>query len=146
MKLSYSLMIALFAAGCAANPAAPPDGPAPSTDAISMAPAGDSNGDLAVGDVLVAGGAVDDAAEVATSLTEDLRRCPGHGAPRTRTEMTVSAKIGPQGEVRFAKPEGGFELPGEVVRCITSQVAAAQFAPPRGQDPTVIIPIALSYR
>lgn len=142
--------LVLLAVGCASSPAAPLDGAVAAPPAVAV-PAGPtvgevSNGDVYVGPVQVAGGDVEDASEVANSLTEDLRRCPGQGHPRTRSELTVSAKIGPQGEVRFAKPEGGFELPGEVVRCITGHVASAQFAPPRGQDPTVIIPIALSYR
>jgi hypothetical protein len=147
MKAMISIGLVAMAAGCASNPAGLVDGPTAGAAPVSIPADGQvSNGDVSVGPVQVAGGDVEDASEVANSLTQDLRRCPGQGQPSTRSELTVSAKIGPQGEVRFAKPEGGFELRREVVRCITGHVASAQFAPPRGQDPTVIIPIALSYR
>lgn len=144
MKPFIFTCLGAFVVACGSNPALAPEGPARSADVATPAdPA--SNGNLEVGAVHVEGGDVADATEVATGLADDLRECPGKGAPQTRTELTVSAKIGPQGEVRFAKPEGGIELPGAVLRCITGHVASAQFAPPRGQSPTVIIPIELSY-
>ena len=111
------------------------------------APAADSNGTFEVGKVVVEGSEVADADVVAESLEKDLHRCPASGTPATSQQLRVKAKVGPHGEVRFAKTEGtDGSQDNQFAACLATQVAEASFAPPNGKDATIIIPIAVVYR
>jgi hypothetical protein len=93
-----------------------------------------------LGRVVVEGGQVDDASQVAEAMLPSFHRCKMRWSPNTSGEVQVKAKIGPVGEVRIAKPEGD-ALPPMLIACITANVAGAKFAAPTGNDPTVVIPI-----
>jgi hypothetical protein len=93
-----------------------------------------------LGAVVVEGGQVDDARQVAAAMLPSFHDCKMRWSPNTSGEVQVKAKIGPVGEVRIAKPEGD-ALPPMLIACVTANVAGAKFAAPTGNDPTVVIPI-----
>jgi hypothetical protein len=58
----------------------------------------------------------------------------------------IVAKVGPNGEVLSATPQGGGGLGTEVVDCVVRRVKSASFAPPEGGGATIVIPVTFALQ
>jgi hypothetical protein len=99
-------------------------------------------GSAQVGGASVAGGNVANASSVVARMKGRFRACYQTGLaanPDMQGQVTLVAKIGPNGEVMGVSGGGG--ALGPIVGCLKAVVAGAQFAPPDGGSATVAIPI-----
>lgn len=116
-------------------------------------PAGGSGGKVkgpigkaAIGSAQVKG-TIANAPAVIAGMAAGFRRCFSKGLmddPSMKGSVTITASIGPQGEVVSASPSGGNGLSSNVIACVTARVSSAQFAPPDGGAATVSIPVTFS--
>jgi len=91
-------------------------------------------GSAIVGGAGVSGGAVANASSVVARMRGRFRRCYQTGLnsnPEMQGSVTLTAKVGPNGEVLGVGGGGGGAL-GPIVGCLKAVVAGAQFAPPDG--------------
>jgi hypothetical protein len=91
-------------------------------------------------------GSVANVQAVVTGMAAGFRRCFNKGLvenPSMRGSVTITATLGPKGEVIAASPTKGSGLSGSVFSCVTARVATAQFDPPAGGSATVTIPVKL---
>ena len=96
----------------------------------SQGPKGNAN----VGGAEVSGGSVSNADRVVAGMRAGFRACYNRGLasnPELQGSVRIVAKIGPNGEVLSATPQGGGGLGDEVVSCVVRRVQSAHFAPRR---------------
>lgn len=101
-------------------------------------------GSAIVGGAGVSGGAVANASSVVARMRGRFRRCYQQGLnsnPEMQGSVTLTAKVGPNGEVLGVGGGGGGSL-GAIVGCLKAVVAGAQFAPPDGGGAIITIPIS----
>jgi hypothetical protein len=101
-------------------------------------------GSAIVGGAGVSGGAVANASSVVARMRGRFRRCYQQGLnsnPEMQGSVTLTAKVGPNGEVLGVGGGGGGSL-GPIVGCLKAVVAGAQFAPPDGGGAIITIPIS----
>lgn len=60
--------------------------------------------------------------------------------------VRITAKIGKDGEVLGASPNGKGNLSPTVVNCVAARVASSQFSPPEGGAATIVIPVTLTKK
>jgi hypothetical protein len=106
-------------------------------------------GNASVGGASVAGGAVSNADRVVAGMRAGFRACYNRGLasnPDLQGQVKVVAKVGPNGEVLSATPQGGAGLGPEVVECVVRRVKSASFAPPEGGGATIVIPVTFALQ
>ncbi len=100
-------------------------------------------GSAMVGGAGVAGGKVANASSVVARMRGRFRRCYQQGLnvnPEMQGSVQLTAKIGPNGEVRGVGGGGGGSL-GAIVPCLKAVVSSGAFAPPEGGSAIISIPI-----
>ncbi len=106
-------------------------------------------GTAAIDDPVVSGGAVANARAVVASMAAGFRRCYNRGLnedPDMQGTVRITAKIGKDGEVLGASPNGKGNLSPTVVNCVAARVASSQFSPPEGGAATIVIPVTLTKK
>lgn len=101
-------------------------------------------GSVSVGGAGVSGGAVANASSVVARMRARFRHCYEQGLnsnPEMQGTVTLTAKVGPNGEVQSVGGGGGGSL-SPIVGCLKAVVAGAQFAPPDGGGAIITIPIS----
>jgi hypothetical protein len=95
----------------------------------------------------VTGGQLSNGAAVVAGMSAGFRRCYNRGLqadPTMKGSLTLTAIVGPNGEVVSVSPSGARGIDKGVVSCMAARVSVAQFAPPdTGGTPTLTIPITL---
>ncbi|MFO0548734.1 MAG: AgmX/PglI C-terminal domain-containing protein [Polyangiaceae bacterium] len=117
----------------------------PTAPGSSRPVAGPKTGNAAIGSPTATGSRVANAASVVAGMTSGFRRCYNAGLktdPDMQGSVRITAKIGPNGEVTSATPSGGGGLSAQVVGCVVSRVASAQFDKPEGGGATIVIPVS----
>jgi hypothetical protein len=107
------------------------------------------SGNASVGGASVAGGAVSNADRVVAGMRAGFRACYNRGLasnPDLQGQVKIVAKVGPNGEVLSATPQGGGGLGPEVVECVVRRVKSASFAPPEGGGATIVIPVTFALQ
>ncbi len=98
----------------------------------------------------VKGGNVANASAVVAGLAGGFRRCYEAGLSGDndmRGRFTITARIGPNGEVLSATPSGGGGISGGVQSCAAARVSGASFAPPEGgAGATLVIPVGMEHQ
>jgi hypothetical protein len=100
-------------------------------------------GSAMVGGAGVAGGNVANASSVVARMRGRFRRCYQQGLnqnPEMQGSATLTAKIGPNGEV-LGVGGGATGSLGPIVPCLKAVVRSGNFAPPEGGSAVVSIPI-----
>ena len=113
--------------------------------AAVQGPKGNAN----VGGAQVSGGGVSNADRVVAGMRAGFRACYNRGLannPDLQGQVKIVAKVGPNGEVLSATPQGGAGLGDEVVSCVVRRVQSATFAPPEGGGATIIIPVTFALQ
>jgi len=113
--------------------------------AVVKGPTGNAN----VGGASVAGGSVSNADKVVAGMRAGFRACYNRGLasnPDLQGQVKIVAKVGPNGEVLSATPQGGAGLGNEVVDCVVRRVKSASFAPPEGGGATIVIPVTFALQ
>jgi hypothetical protein len=106
-------------------------------------------GNASVGGASVAGGSVSNADRVVAGMRAGFRACYNRGLannPDLQGQVKIVAKVGPNGEVLSATPQGGGGLGDEVVNCVVRRVKSASFAPPEGGGATIVIPVTFALQ
>jgi hypothetical protein len=101
-------------------------------------------GNVSVGGAGVSGGAVANASAVVARMRARFRHCYEQGLnsnPEMSGSVTLTAKVGPNGEVTGVGGGGGGAL-GPIVGCLKAVVQGASFAPPEGGGAIITIPIS----
>jgi hypothetical protein len=101
-------------------------------------PKGSANASAAV-----AGGNVANASAVVARMRPRFRRCYEQGLaqdPNMQGSVTLTAKVGPNGEVMGVGGGGGGSL-GSIVGCLKAVVSGGGFSPPDGGSAVITIPI-----
>jgi Vault protein inter-alpha-trypsin domain/von Willebrand factor type A domain len=100
-------------------------------------------GNASVGGAVVSGGTVANAARVVAGMRAGFRNCYQRGLaenPDARGSLRLAIKVGPSGEVTNVTPSSvTASLSGSVVACVVARARAAQFDPPEGGLPTVVV-------
>ncbi len=94
----------------------------------------------------VAGGSVGNANAVVARMSAGFRRCYMQGLatnPDMSGRVSVSARVGPGGEVQSVTATPSGSISAAVANCIASRVRSAQFDPPEGGAATINIPVTL---
>ncbi len=81
-------------------------------------------------------------------MASAFRRCYNKGLaenPDMVGSVTVTAKIGPNGEVTNTQTAWDGSVSSSVIGCVAGRVAAAKFSPPTGGTATIVIPVTLSH-
>lgn len=102
-----------------------------------------------VGSAAVSGGSVSNADRVVAGMRAGFRACYNRGLannPDLHGSVTIVARVGPNGDVVSATPQGGSTLGKEVIDCVSRRVRAAQFEPPSGGGATVVIPVTFALQ
>lgn len=100
-------------------------------------------GSAMVGGAGVAGGNVANASAVVARMRGRFRRCYQTGLasnPEMQGSVTLTAKVGPNGEVLGVGGGGGGSL-GSIVGCLKAVVSSGSFSPPEGGSAVITIPI-----
>jgi hypothetical protein len=100
-------------------------------------------GSAMVGGAGVAGGQVANASSVVGRMRGRFKRCYEQGLnsnPEMQGSVTLTAKIGPNGEVLSVGGGGGGSL-GSIVPCLKAVVSSGGFAPPDSGSAIISIPI-----
>jgi hypothetical protein len=100
-------------------------------------------GSAMVGGAGVAGGSVANASSVVARMRGRFRRCYQQGLntnPEMQGSVTLTAKVGPNGEVLGVGGGGGGSL-GPIVGCLKAVVSGGAFSPPDGGSAIITIPI-----
>lgn len=87
---------------------------------------------------------ISDADRVVAGLRNRFRKCYQDGLnsdPSMSGKVTITAKVGPNGEVQSASPSSNTGLSPAVASCIARVVRNAQFSPPGGGGSTLNIPV-----
>ena len=125
--------------------AAPPGG---TTTSLSAANA--PKGNASLGSTTVAGGTLPNAARTVARMRGAFRACYNQGLavnPDMAGTVTVTARIGPNGEVVMATASAGGTMSRAVADCIAARVRGAQFDPPEGgSGATIVIPVRFELR
>jgi hypothetical protein len=106
-------------------------------------------GTAGVGAADVKGGAISNADRVVAGMRAGFRACYNRGLgnnPDLQGQVKIVAKVGPNGEVLSATPQGGAGLGTEVVDCVVRRVKSASFAPPEGGGATIVIPVTFALQ
>jgi hypothetical protein len=101
-------------------------------------------GSVSVGGAGVSGGAVANATAVVARMRARFRNCYEQGLnsnPEMQGSVTLTAKVGPNGEVQSVGGGGGGSL-GPIVGCLKAVVSSGAFAPPEGGGAIITIPIS----
>jgi hypothetical protein len=101
-------------------------------------------GDAQTGGVGVGGAPVSDADRVIAGLRPRFRSCYQTGLnvdPNMEGKVTISAKVGPNGEVESASVSSNSGLSSAVAACIAGHVKRAQFSAPGGSGSNLSIPV-----
>ena len=101
-------------------------------------------GRVTIKQVGVKGGKVANGEAAVAGMAAGFRRCFNKGLqddPRMKGSVTLTAALGPNGEVVSVVPSALKGLSGEVVSCAMARVSSAQFAPPDGGASTLTIPL-----
>ena len=86
---------------------------------------------------------------VVAGMRAGFRACYNRGLasnPDLQGQVKIVAKVGPNGEVLSATPQGGGGLGAEVVECVVRRVKSASFAPPEGGGATIVIPVTFALQ
>ena len=100
-------------------------------------------GSAMVGGAGVAGGTVANASSVVARMRGRFKRCYEQGLnsnPEMQGSVSLTAKIGPNGEVLSVGGGGGGSL-GAIVPCLKAVVSSGGFAPPDSGSAIISIPI-----
>jgi hypothetical protein len=92
----------------------------------------------------VTAGSVSNAASVVARMRAAFRACYQRGLdnnPDIEGKITLTLKVGPNGEVQSVTPSTTGNLPSDVVGCVQSRARAAQFDPPQGGTAVVQVPV-----
>lgn len=82
---------------------------------------------------------------VVAGMTPGFRRCYARGLtvdPLMRGQVTLTATLGPNGEVMTAVPKNSTVSPS-VTSCVVARISAAQFAPPTSQPSSLELTVRL---
>lgn len=102
-----------------------------------------------VGSASVSGGSVSNADRVVAGMRAGFRACYNRGLannPELHGSVKIVAKVGPNGDVVSATPQGGSTLGQDVIDCVVRRVKAAQFDPPSGGGATIVIPVTFALQ
>lgn len=102
-----------------------------------------------VGTAAVSGGSVSNADRVVAGMRTGFRACYNRGLasnPDLHGSVKIVAKVGPNGEVVSATPQGGTTLSQDVVECVIKRVRTGQFDPPSGGGATIVIPVTFALQ
>lgn len=102
-----------------------------------------------VGSASVSGGSVSNADRVVAQMRAGFRACYNRGLannPELHGSVKIVAKVGPNGEVVSATPQGGSTLGSDVIDCVVRRVKSAQFDPPSGGGATIVIPVTFALQ
>jgi len=102
-----------------------------------------------VGSAAVSGGSVSNADRVVAGMRAGFRACYNRGLasnPDLHGSVKVVAKVGPNGDVVSATPQGGSTLGDDVIDCVVRRVKSAQFDPPSGGGATIVIPVTFALQ
>lgn len=102
-----------------------------------------------VGSAAVSGGSVSNADRVVAQMRAGFRACYNRGLasnPDLHGSVKIVAKVGPNGDVVSATPQGGSTLGQDVVDCVVKRVKSGQFDPPSGGGATVVIPVTFALQ
>jgi hypothetical protein len=94
----------------------------------------------------VAGGSVGNAQAVVARMSAGFRRCYMQGLsvnPDMAGRVSVSARVGPGGEVQSVSATPSGSISSDVANCIAARVRSATFDPPEGGAATINIPVTL---
>jgi len=94
----------------------------------------------------VAGGSVGNAQAVVARMSAGFRRCYMQGLsvnPDMSGRVSVSARVGPGGEVQSVSATPSGSISADVANCIANRVRSATFDPPEGGAATINIPVTL---
>jgi hypothetical protein len=87
---------------------------------------------------------VANAERVIAGLRPGFRACYNQGLqqdPGMAGSVTITVKIGPNGEVSTADAASNAGLSDSVVKCIARKLKNAQFDPPGGSGSTINVPV-----
>jgi hypothetical protein len=118
-------------------------GPGGATGAGTAKEVKGPTGSAQVGGAGVSGGSVANASSVVARMRGRFRHCYQQGLsqnPDMQGSVTLTAKVGPNGEVLGVGGGGGGSI-GPIVGCLKSVVAGASFSPPEGGGAVITIPI-----
>jgi len=102
-----------------------------------------------VGSAAISGGSVSNADRVVAGMRAGFRACYNRGLannPDLHGSVKIVARVGPNGDVVSATPQGGSTLGQDVINCVVRRVKAAQFDPPSGGGATVVIPVTFALQ
>lgn len=102
-----------------------------------------------VGSAAVSGGSVSNADRVVAGMRAGFRACYNRGLannPDLHGSVKIVARVGPNGDVVSATPQGGTTLGQDVVDCVVRRVKSASFDPPSGGGATVVIPVTFALQ
>lgn len=108
-------------------------------------PSGTAN----VGKADVSGGSVSNADRAVAGMRAGFRACYNRGLannPDLHGSVKIVARVGPNGDVVSATPQGGSTLGQDVIDCVVRRVRSAQFDPPSGGGATVVIPVTFALQ
>jgi hypothetical protein len=94
------------------------------------------------------GGAVVNAQAVVAGMRAGFRRCYNRALqsdPAMKGKLSLTAIIGPSGEVMSVSVSRDKGIGGDVISCVTARVRNAQFAPPTSGSATLTIPIDFDF-
>ena len=94
----------------------------------------------------IMGGQVSNAQSVVSRMGAAFRRCYTNGLnsdPNMSGKVTLTARIGPNGEVQSVSVSTSGTISGDVAQCIANRLRSAQFDPPEGGTATISIPVTL---
>jgi hypothetical protein len=89
---------------------------------------------------------VSNAERVVSAMRSGFKRCYAralNGDPNLSGAVSLEATLGARGEITGVKATGK-DLPPDLLKCISSVVHAAQFAPPEGGSATLTLPITMT--
>jgi MYXO-CTERM domain-containing protein len=102
-------------------------------------------GDAELGPVTAEGPTPANTEQVTASLRPSLRLCYRRGLasdPKMAGNLSISARIGPNGEVKSAEATKSAGVSASVIQCVLSRVRNAQFDSPGPKGSTLRIPVS----
>lgn len=107
---------------------------------------------VAIGDVQVKGGKVDNARPIVAGMAAGFRRCLNRAlqsdptSVKTGSRLVVKAVLDKAGAVTSSTATAVSGIPAAATTCMTQRVASAQFAPPDSMPSRIEIPVTVQVQ